>query len=68
MPSQNAGMATIIEVTSVTKMSQKEYLLMAEIIPAPMPTTASRMIATTASRTVYGYFWARMSLTARERL
>ena len=67
MPSQNAGIETRIEVKSVTKMSQNEYLLMAEIMPAPMPTMASMMMATMASRTVFGYFDANICVTGMRR-
>lgn len=52
MPSQKAGMATRTDVTSVTSTSQNEYLFIADTMPAPMPTTASRQIATMASLTV----------------
>ena len=63
MPSQNAGIATMIDVTSVTRMSQNEYLFSAETMPAPMPTTVSMMMATIESLMVYGYFAARMEAT-----
>ena len=65
MPNQNTGTATRIDVLSVTSMSQNEYRLTAESIPARMPKIASMMMATTASLMVFGNLSNRMSVTGR---
>jgi len=52
MPSQNTGTETSTEVLSVTRMSQNEYCLTAEMMPAPIPMRISRRMAATASWTV----------------
>ena len=49
MPSQNTGIATSIDVESVTSTSQIEYFFTAEMIPAPTPTMISMMMAASAS-------------------
>ena len=53
-PSQKTGIATRIDVESVTNTSQNEYCFTAEMMPAPTPTMISMMIAANASRIVYG--------------
>ena len=45
MPSQKTGMATRMDVESVTKTSQNEYFFTAEMMPAPTPTMISMMMA-----------------------
>ncbi len=48
-PSQKTGMATRIDVDSVTKTSQNEYFFTAEMMPAPTPMMISTVIAARAS-------------------
>ena len=67
MPSQNTGTDTRIDVLSVTSMSQNEYRFTAERIPATIPISASMMMATRASFSVFGNFsrgWWRPAASA----
>ncbi len=60
MPSQNTGTETRIDVLRVTSMSQNEYFLTAESIPAARPMIDSMISATSASLSVFGNFSNRM--------
>ena len=60
MPNQNTGTETRIDVLSVTSMSQNEYRLTAESIPASIPRMASMRMATSASFSVLGNFSKRI--------
>jgi hypothetical protein len=64
-PSTITGIAMTIRASTSVALSKKPDLRMPAMTPAVTPTTAAKMIASSASLIVTGQAWAIMSLIGR---